>query len=410
MNQYLISKLKLNDTSEFKSEITKYLYFISVLCYFLSDFHFKFFWTIPSSYFLIFNIFCFILYYLFNKQFFIKEEILNRNSIILSILFSIFIIFQVISNNGIGIVGLTSKLICGVFLILTPANDKYKMFQFILKIYVFILTISLLGWVAVNIFNIKLPMHINKFEGYYFYDYYIFNMRVEGTTFSRYLGMFLEPGHTGTLSVLLFIANGGSLKNKENILLLIAILFTLSFASYILLCIYIFLKVITDRKVRSYFLKLFPIVLIILFILYQITYFKDIIDYYILRRVMGLVNGKITGNRFSNTFEVYYKTTILGNLKNLLLGVGSARYNKYAIAHAFSSAGYKVYIAQNGLIGLVIVIIYYLKSFIREIDAKYFILFIVWFFSFLDISYPIWGTFIVFSILAPYNLKCVDEG
>lgn len=401
----------------------KYLYFFSVLCYFLSEFHFKFFWNIPSYIFIMFNIFCFLICYhkyLINKIKLMKNfqfasikkyqnEIFNFRLISLLTLFYLFIISQIISNRGLGFIGLSATAIVGTFLIILPINDKYNLFQFLIKCYAIILLISLIGWILVCICGIDFPMKISTFGDYKFYDYYFFNIRVEGTSLSRYLGMFLEPGHTGIMTVLLLISNGFDLRKKENVVLLIASLFTLSFATYILIFSYLTLKIFLFKKNRSLFIRLLPFGVIIFLLLYQLDSFRGIVDYYLFNRIEYIINGNITGNRFSDKFDIFYNSTIKGELKNYLLGIGSAKYLEIATMNFFKSAGYKVYIAQNGLIGLFIVIIYYMKSLIKKFDFNYLILFIIWFLSFLDISYPIWGSFIIFSILAPYNLEKVLE-
>lgn len=377
-------------------EIIKLLYIISNICVFLKTFYFKFFININDAFFLIPPIVLWALYSLFGH---VK---LSTKQMIEILLIVLIISLQVISNGGVGITGQFVFLLSLCCLIASPISLKKELLEGIILIYTIICVISLIGWIAVCVLRFNIPYTYASYHGYTFYDYGIFNIRVEGIDFSRYLGMFLEPGYTGIMCVLLLIANGFDFKKITNVLLLVCTLATLSLASYILLVLYFIFQ---RHSLKLLFRIIAGIVIaaILLYIIHLTLYDMSwVLDYFIKRRLVRIASGNgILGSRFSNAFNNFYRDEILNKFSHLLFGYGSVRFLEYARINGIDSAGYRVYIAQFGIVNTFLVVIFYMIEIIKEKKYESISIFVIWVLSFIDIAYPTWGCFLIYVI-------CID--
>jgi len=380
------------------------IYAISFVLLFLSTFYFKFFWNIPNVAFLLLNLVCFLGYGACHTIYVSKQD-----ELILFLLVA-FILLHVFSNNGTGSLGMMLTAACMSFLILVEPQDKLLILNLITTIYATICFISLIGWILVCIFHIYLPMHISQYGFYKFYDYGIFNIRVEGISFSRYLGMFIEPGYTGVMCALLLTANGYNLRKVSNLILLISALFTLSLATYLLILFYFLFYKFSVKKLKIA-AGILVIAIIGLIIIKSNPNLSATLDYFVGNRINKMFNGNIFGNRFSNDFSQYYRRNILRNPWNLVLGVGSEELNSMG----FASAGYRVFIAQDGILNLIIVVIFHwllcagynIRN--TQPNWKGRLFFIIWLFSFIDISYPTWASFIITMVCGSTNMYINSE-
>lgn len=374
----------------------KWGYYLSILCLFLQTFYFKFFWGLHSSLFLLIS---FIMWFVMNME---RKIYANKDDLISIFVLFLIIMLQVFSNSGEGIVGQALLALVMAQLVLTEQNDKYTILRMITIVFAAICLISLIGWVVVCILNVSMPMQIVTFQSYRFYDYGIFNIRVEGIEFSRYLGMFIEPGYTGVMCVLLLIANNLNLKKKETIILLICLLATLSLAAYLLLFIYILVDKFSVRSIGTTVVTIL-IVFSVIYVIHKTVYdLSWIYDYFLRSRMEALFTENLLGDRFSDRFNDFYEKDILLIPWNALFGVGSVRYIELANAYYFKSAGYKVYIAQFGLLNTSLTIFFYYFNINRHFTKKGFIVFLIWFFSFVDMAYPTWAAFLIYVI-------CIDS-
>lgn len=371
------------------------IYSLSCLLLFLKTFNFKFFWSLSLPLLLIFNLGTFFLYAINFRKLTIppSEQLFFIGAAI---------ILQVISNHLDGAIGQIINILCISTFLFIPDEKKIKIFKLILNIYTVIMLVSLIGWILIYIVRIPLPKHEVQFQHYEFYDYGIVNIRIDGQAFSRYLGMFIEPGYTGVMTVLMLIANGFDLHKKQNLILLICTLFTLSLAAILLLGIYIFLTIPISKKSRIVvFLGIF--FMAILFT-YAAANKDSILWTFVFSRVEKMLNGNITGNRFSDKFMTFYTNNITNSYRNYLFGVGSEFFNTLKL----NSCGSKVYIAQFGLINTILIVLFYLSCNIRNFSKKNLVFFIVWLASFVDMAYPTWLCFLIIYNSGAINLKSLE--
>ena len=384
-------------------EFIKWIYILSLICLFLKTFYFKFFWNIDDSVFLIPSIVLWLCYSFYGI---LKISVHQIYEIIL---LAAIIFLQVISNDGVGIVGQFSLFVAISCLIMTPMSFKKELLDAIIVVYTFICVISLAGWIAVYVLKIGIPYTYITYQEYTFFDYGIFNVRVEGIDFTRYLGMFLEPGYTGIMAILLMVANGFDFKKKLNVLLLICALATFSLATYILLFVYLIIKMRSLKFFLKSIMGIIGIIILLLIIHLTIYDLSWVFDYFIKRRLNSIFAGNITGNRFSDAFNVFFKEKILGNLYNMLLGYGSVSYLEQAKLYGFQSAGYKVYIAEFGCVNTILVFIFYMKEIIRKFNYESVSLYMLWVISFIDIAYPTWGCFLIYVVCVGASMNYLDK-
>jgi len=394
-----VSIRKKIDIQRIYREISEWIYIISLCCLFLKTFNFKFFFNISESFLLIVSFVPWIIYVLSHKV-----SVTKRHLSEILILFSIFFL-QVCSNHFEGILGQAMLLLTMACLILTTDEFKKDLLKAIIYVFSIICLVSLIGWIAVCIFKIRIPFHIITFQNYKFYDYGFFNIRVEGIEFSRYLGMFIEPGYTGVMCVLLLVANGFDFKRKENIILLISALATLSLASYIMLFVYLIIKKHTFSFVKKTILGILIVSVIILLThkyIYDLTW---IYEYFLKNRIQGLLTTRITGNRFTDAFNDYFRNNIINNPANLFFGVGSVNYFETATRLYLKSAGFKVYIAQFGIVNLILICIFYFREICKEYSYIRISIYVLWVLSFIDMAYPTWACFLIYAICIDVLLK-----
>lgn len=377
---------------DFSSTI-EWMYIFSLTSLFLKSFYFKFFWGIPDSIFFALSVTLWFIHTLITPP-----PPIQKNDGINFALLAFVIFFQIFSNKTEGLVGQVFLLFTMGGLITTSSELKTNLLKTIIYTYGIICLVSLIGWIAVNIFRIALPYSIVSFQLYRFFDYGLFNVCVEGMDFSRYLGMFIEPGYTGVMCVLLFIANGFNFKKKINIIILASALATLSLASYLLLTIYLLTKLCEKRSFKNAILGL-VIVLFLLLIIHNFLYdLSWIQEYFFKRRLEEMLSGNITGNRFTNRFNIFFNNTILSDPFYFLFGLGSVSYNETSRMLKLGSAGYKVYIAQFGMFNTIFILLLYFRSICPKITYSRISIYVVWLLSFVDIAYPTWACFLIYII------------
>lgn len=388
---------------DFSSSI-EWMYIFSLTSLFLKSFYFKFFWGIPDSIFFALSVTLWFIHTLITPP-----PPIQKNDWINLALLTIIIFFQVFSNKGEGFIGQFFLLLAMGCLITTSSELKSNLLKTITYTYGIICLISLIGWTAVNIFKIALPYSIISFQQYRFFDYGIFNVCVEGIDFSRYLGMFIEPGYTGVMCALLLMANGFNIKKKINIIILVSALVTLSLATYLLLSVYLvtkFYKKDSARKAAAGLVIAVCLFLIINFFFYDLSWVQD---YFFKRRLEEMFAGNITGNRFSGSFNEFFNNTILGNPFYFLFGLGSVSYIEASKMLKWGSAGYKVYIAQFGMINTFLILLLYFRSICQQITYPRISIYVIWLLSFVDIAYPTWACFLIYILCFDSYMKKIES-
>ncbi len=271
-----------------------------------------------------------------------------------------------------------------LYLLQLPYEYLKDLLKFTTKWYAILLIPALIiYWLSLFI---PLPsLGTFEHEGYVPYTNYGFFIKTtyDGFRTFRFNAFFLEPGHQAIVSTFLMIANRFDFKKcKWLIVLLIAVVFSLSLAGYLLAVIgFLLLKINSIRKG-----------LLALGILGGVVAGgllwsggDNTLNEMIISRLQYDESSGIKGNNrfYNNTdFEYgrvigtqYFWTSVKGHSNMALI----------------SGAGYKIYILHYGMIGTILALILYLCLIPSRPDYRYTIsFFIVIALCFMQRAYPFW--------------------
>lgn len=219
------------------------------------------------------------------------------------------------------------------------------------------------------IVGIPLP-NVTISNGLYTFSNYFFFLTDPNTDllFPRYRSIFLEPGHIGTISALLLFTQIGRWHKWYNMLMIAALVMSFSLAAYVLFAMIIFISMWMQRK--QVLAKL--LVIVVLMVAGGVwAYFynngNNLVNQLILSRMEVNEDGKLSGDNrvtdtFGDTYDQFLKTG------NILTGEDFSP-EKFG----FGNSGYRVFIYNYGLLGLLINIVFYLSMMIEVKDRRAFI-------------------------------------
>lgn len=274
-------------------------------------------------------------------------------------------------NSLTGLIGDVFNYLSILVIVLLKPQEKHVLKIRFIRFFSVLASVSLVAWVF-HLFGYDLfsPTTHILFRKYPTVDYFFFTVP-EGDFFMRFSCLFSEPGTFGMLCVIVMLLNG--LKwDRYTIIPLISSLFTLSLATYLLLILVGFYYIYHKTN------KL--IVLIVPFMLLYATYYigtrwnngANLINGALLSR-LEMYDGELQHyNRRSVDFEDYFEQEVIRN--SFFTGVG---YNKYIKKGFEQSVDYKAYIALDGLIGLLLIVGFYLLLYLYHKNKSFSFLFMM---------------------------------
>ena len=283
-----------------------------------------------------------------------------------------------------------------VVLLSLRSDLKKEVLSRITKWFAILLLISLLFYIAFLLgFSIS-PSYI-EFEGRYpTLNYIFFTLPVDQFSAYRFKSIFMEPGHLTMGLVPLIMANRFNLKNKYVLILFIAELFTFSLAGYITMFIgYVLFNISLRRLKYLFYGALFIVVAIYVF---DRTSSSDVLDRFLWSR-LEYSDGNIAGNnRTTDSFDMIYNDVMRTSDK------WAGREGIDIMAYGGIS-GYKKYIVQYGLIGVLFALLLYSYSFLvyRKYDIG--VLTLILLLLLYQNAYPFWFAVMSMYILGTFNLK-----
>lgn len=366
------------------------IYIFAYLLLFLQSMHVWFLWGN------LFKIVCPILFvivaYLNHNQNPACYSKYNRSYSAIFLTILIFISFR--GSYDAGILSMC-KAIIGVIALyeLTQLSEEtnIKILLILTKCFGIISIVSLVGWIM---FLLGVPLPSSPIEdaefGYSFENYYIFLYNRLGLI-PRYCSVFLEPGYYGQLAAIILFANKMRLNNVYNVTILIATLFSLSLAGYVLIIIgFIFANI---RRIN--FKKVAMIVVICFFVFNLVKNYNggdNAVNDLIIAR-LEVEDGKLVGDdRSTEELDKYFNHLQNGEF---LFGLGSEFQKK---DWGRGVAGYKAYIVENGYIGFILAICGYILILYRKHRPNLMmkLCFVLFMALYWQASYPYWFGF--FSI------------
>ena len=113
-------------------------------------------------------------------------------------------------------------------------------------------------------------------------------------------------------------------------------------------------------------------------------------------------NGEISGyNRFSSDLDNYYKEFLKS--RSIYFGIGEVEFRK--LSWDGGNAGYKVFIIQYGIIGTLLVFLFYFLMLMKSYSKIASLLFLAYILIFLQASYPLIESELIIFITAISILK-----
>lgn len=290
-----------------------------------------------------------------------------------------------------------------IVLISLDESFKTNLLRLITKWFGILLIISSISYLM-NFFGV-FPISPGKIQygnSYYSLNYYLFIMpqNFYSDFFVRFRSIFIEPGHMALGAVSLIMANKFNLKNKYVFFIFFALVISFSLAAYITMGIGYLLFNFSLKKIKQIFLAVI-VVFVANFVMVHLGN-EEILNKYLWNRLeYSEKTGTIEGNqRTSLKYNQIYEYT-LSRLDLFILGNDEYdKQNDYG-----GNAGYKRYIVEKGLVGVILVLLFYLYApFLLRTKDSIILSLIIILLLFQD-AYPLWSCIVIPYILGMSCLK-----
>ena len=341
-----------------------------------------------------------------------ESPVFIRRDFLPAILSYVALLFYQLFVNGASILGFMSQIFnIAIFLALfrIDRDELLYLTTFLAKAMAVLLLVSIPCFIL-HLLGFSFPSRNAVFgeDALYSFTNYYFFMIEDGNLFSsilpRFTSVFLEPSHIGVAAVLLLMTQCGMWKRWYNLTLLTAVLLTFSLEAYILLAILFFLALWMQRK---QFLKKMFLFVIFLSILASAAFFfffgNNLFHDLILLR-LEIEDGELAGdNRVTSDFEKDYSEFV--KTSDIILGRNDMDYS------TFGNSGYRVFIYENGLLGLCLLLLFYMSFMSHSKDKRAMITaFILAFLDFIVRAYPLWySNFIpMYFMVVAYKYKVLE--
>lgn len=372
------------------NNIFRKLYIYLFAFYLICSLNPWFVWYFPIKYLVfLLSLGCSILFILSNHA---NDKIHKQNLIFLFfylIVINYCYIYKVNISISTLVVSFSYVILFFIYQILTD-DDKLKLKKIIINIFFYIILISLPFYILIVFLHFNLPhgtlyapgdVYGFPFENYFFL--------IIGNSRFRYQSIFTEPGHLGMILAFVLYMEKFDLKNKKNLLFLIASVFTFSLASYLLIIIGIVL--FSFSKGKKIIKKIFILIIIMLSLFcigvsFYKSHPKSLLSIMILSRLEFDSSKGISGNnRNSYFFEKEYKKI---TKKEKVFGLEKSKLNKLIDG---AGTSYKIFIVQYGYIGIILLLFLFFPISMQNRNKKYGIgCFLLFLSSFLQRPYILW--------------------
>lgn len=276
-------------------------------------------------------------------------------------------------------------------------NELTALLSFITKWFSLLFLLSLVFYVLYLFgYNFFTPSIVEYSDLYSSFNYYLFLIPTSSFDI-RFSSISMEPGHMTMLIVPLIIANKFNLHNRYVVILVIVELFTFSLAGFITLLIGYVFFFFRLAKLKSFIIAAF----VFLMLLFSVDLiFPGSLDVLLFDR-FDFSNGSfVVDNRVTSHFQTYFNSFLYTD--NIWFGDPSVDITSFG-----GISGYKKYLVQNGLMGLLSIVFLYGYFFILY---RKFSLFVLTFISYLLLyqnGYPFWYCMIL--IYCIFNMCFLRE-
>lgn len=281
-------------------------------------------------------------------------------------------------------------------------------------ILIFSLLLFILWHIGIPLPNSLLKHPVNPFYGV-FSNYYGFVIISDYGFFTRFQSVFTEPGHLGMFASILLYINRYDFRKFHVWVMFIALVWSFSLAAYILFVVglLLFLGLNERKKMKLiFFIAISGIVMWKVSVFIYDKYPNSMLSQLIFSRLeFDEKTGIIGNNRNEIHFLRYYENMQSHLNQEYVLGIGVNRYSDMFLGTANSS--YKVFIMQYGLIGIVVLLLFFLSLLYNSPSKLGLGLFFLYVISFIQRPYALWeiesflfiSSMVLFKISVNNNVK-----
>jgi hypothetical protein len=371
---------------------TKLLYFLVFLSY-ISSMYPWMFWDTHQIY-LNFIVAAYSAYYLINKN---NAYIFSKKGIYVVVLLLASFLWMGSRGTAFGILNQLFIFCTIATITLFREEDKIALVHFIIQGMSILLGLSIIFFLMHQMgLNLPHSSISGTQTGYVGENYYLFVTYGDGRSFVRFRSIFAEPGHVVMGVIPLLYLTKLNFRKRSVVIFTVTILLSVSLAGYLLLFVTALLVLVRTRSVNN---KLIIISGAALFLGVMFTSNPGQVAIQSIQSRIAVTGDSylIKGyNRTDLHVDNYFRTFISGG--QLVTGVSHADWANLA----YGSAGYKVFVIRNGLIGLVLVLILYLTFLFRYFNYEVFGYFCIILLLLSQNGYPLW-----FCIISSYSLGVV---
>ncbi|MCC8114861.1 MAG: hypothetical protein LIP03_12900 [Bacteroidales bacterium] len=291
-------------------------------------------------------------------------------------------------------IGAFLNLFVGVFFVIQMSiAEKIKLRDWMINVLAVIVLISGIAFL-IHLIGIKLPYTLlenhNSFYQYKFQNYYFF---ITTPIAYRFQSIFTEPGHLGMLCALFLYIDEYQFKKKRDILLLLGLIFSFSFAGYLLLLIgYLTYTLIKKRSFKILIISCLTTLLIGWIIDMQIKTpnGNGIITERFLNRIeLDEAKGLAGNNRTNTAYDKLFKETLeSGQIVWGMLGSDNLTFEN--LRKKGGNSGYKVFLMEYGLIGFILLLLFFFLIIKANPSKLGYGMYLIFFLSFLQRNYWTW--------------------
>ena len=290
----------------------------------------------------------------------------HRKSIVCILYYILFYLFQHINTcDGRFSIELGYGLAVLILCVLVMKDAQYK--KDILKYFTIIFAVALISglffWILYVLkvqvpYSVLQPEYAGKVEGGFFYRHYLgcvfldHKYNIEYFTKYKICGMFDEPGVIGTIGALLLVSNHFWENRKDKWLLIIFVggALTFSLAFYIIIGVYIILKLFCQKKLRidkiSLYFIFIGISLLVIFL--SISNIRYILNEILWEKMKSFISSLTTGGyRVPSAYWVNFQNLIIDNNK-LMFGLG---YGARDFQEFYGSSFITDLLVEYGIVG-----------------------------------------------------------
>lgn len=279
---------------------------------------------------------------------FLKKKSLNLSKILFIASFVSYYILTIFHtyNNNIQMVGLLNLILC-IGYGLSDDEIKLNSYKLFRKIWIVISAISVVCYIA-YVFKLPIPhnevIYYNYNVGESYINYFLTFIYKSGS-FLRLCGICNEPGLFGTMTAWILCADKLNFKNKGNIIILIAGIFTFSLAFVLIILIYLVIKIFKSVKIRMILLLLLALYIFAL----PNVHFKNENINNLIDRISIVYDGRLKTARSNTKLD----SLVIETLNNHpIFGYGKG----YVGSFNFSGLStYKFFVVDFGIGGCILI-------------------------------------------------------